>query len=123
MTPECALAKLSYLLAKGLEAAEISELMGRPLRGELTSSRGGSPIPPYHRIDPAAGPTKNTDVRTLLAHILQNHSKAQSSTAITSNNAEGTQEDKQNRQRCSRMGIFIARSHIGLARRFAIPSF
>ncbi|GAC72765.1 asparaginase [Moesziomyces antarcticus T-34] len=76
MTPECALAKLSYLLAKGLEPAEIRELMGRPLRGELTSSRGGAAQALPQELTPAAKPIK-ADVRTLLAHILQNPSKTQ----------------------------------------------
>ena len=82
MTPECALAKLSYLLAKDLRPEEIRELMGRPLRGELTASRGGSSNAVLQQeLTPAAGvgPIK-TDLRTLLAHILQNPSKAQSST-------------------------------------------
>ncbi|EST06382.1 Asparaginase/glutaminase [Kalmanozyma brasiliensis GHG001] len=82
MTPECALAKLSYLLAKGLEPEEIRELMGRPLRGELTSSRGGSggqTIP--QELTPAGlGPIK-ADIKTLLAHILHN---PQSTTTLSS---------------------------------------
>ena len=62
MTPECALAKLSYLLGKPeLSPAQVRELMGRPLRGELTPSR--SPRDPV----PAAA----ADVRSLLAHILR----------------------------------------------------
>lgn len=81
MTPECALAKLSYLLAKELEPAEIRELMGRPLRGELTSSRGGSATVPQELTPAGAGPIK-ADVKTLLAHILQNPHKAQTSTFI-----------------------------------------
>lgn len=37
MTPECALTKLSYLLAKkDLSRGEVRKLMGRSLRGELT---------------------------------------------------------------------------------------
>lgn len=37
MTPECALTKLSYLLSKAsLSVAEVRDLMGTPLRGELT---------------------------------------------------------------------------------------
>ncbi|CBQ70411.1 related to l-asparaginase [Sporisorium reilianum SRZ2] len=82
MTPECALAKLSYLLAKELEPAEIRELMGRPLRGELTSTRGGSATVPQERTPAGAGPIK-ADVKTLLAHILQSPHKLQPS-ALTS---------------------------------------
>ncbi|KAJ1033563.1 hypothetical protein NDA13_001551 [Ustilago tritici] len=82
MTAEGALAKLSYLLAKQLKPAEIRELMGRPLRGELASSRGGSSHPTFpQELTPAAaasGPHK-ADLRTLLAHILQNPNKTQSS--------------------------------------------
>ncbi|MHC4261585.1 MAG: asparaginase [Planctomycetota bacterium] len=37
MTPEAALAKLHYLLNKGLEPAEVREAIGRDLRGELTA--------------------------------------------------------------------------------------
>ncbi|KAF9077115.1 L-asparaginase [Rhodocollybia butyracea] len=38
MTPECALSKLSYLLSKSeLSVSEVRNLMGVPLRGELTS--------------------------------------------------------------------------------------
>ncbi|KAI9297583.1 asparaginase-domain-containing protein [Neoconidiobolus thromboides FSU 785] len=36
MTPECALTKLSYLLAKDLSANKVRELMRKNLRGELT---------------------------------------------------------------------------------------
>ncbi|KAJ9057524.1 hypothetical protein DSO57_1021849 [Entomophthora muscae] len=36
MTPECALTKLSYLLAKGFSAEEVRLLMKQNLRGELT---------------------------------------------------------------------------------------
>ena len=87
MTPECALAKLSYLLAKELEPAEIRELMGRPLRGELTSSRGGSgqATLAQERTPAGAGPIK-ADVKTLLAHILQNPHKAQ--TGITASSSK-----------------------------------
>ncbi|KIK59542.1 hypothetical protein GYMLUDRAFT_44502 [Collybiopsis luxurians FD-317 M1] len=39
MTPECALAKLSYLLSKSeFSVSEVRKLMGVPLRGELTRS-------------------------------------------------------------------------------------
>ncbi|KAJ9477702.1 L-asparaginase 1 [Pseudozyma hubeiensis] len=79
MTPECALAKLSYLLAKGLEPQEIRELMGRPLRGELTSSRSSHSVVPQELTPAGVGPIK-ADVKTLLAHILQNPHKVQSST-------------------------------------------
>ncbi|CDU24557.1 related to l-asparaginase [Sporisorium scitamineum] len=83
MTPECALAKLSYLLAKELTPAEIRELMGRPLRGELTSSRGGSATVPQELTPAGAGPIK-ADVKTLLAHILQNPHKAQTTLSTSS---------------------------------------
>ena len=36
MTPEAALAKLAYLLAKGIDLDEVRTLAGRDLRGELT---------------------------------------------------------------------------------------
>ncbi|SPO24864.1 related to l-asparaginase [Ustilago trichophora] len=89
MTPECALAKLSYLLAKGLEPVEIRELMGRPLRGELTSSRGGSSHPPLpQELTPAGvGPIK-ADMKTLLAHILQNPNKAHQSSSTSTSSPE-----------------------------------
>ncbi|KAF8912051.1 asparaginase-domain-containing protein [Gymnopilus junonius] len=42
MTPECALAKLSYLLSKTeLSLKEVRDLIGSPLRGELTRPSGG----------------------------------------------------------------------------------
>ncbi|SNX82387.1 related to l-asparaginase [Melanopsichium pennsylvanicum] len=84
MTPECALAKLSYLLAKGLQSQEIRQLMGRPLRGELTSSRGASGhscLPQQHT--PAGVAPIKADVRTLLAHILHSPNKAQSATTFS----------------------------------------
>ncbi|KAF8965293.1 asparaginase-domain-containing protein [Flammula alnicola] len=41
MTPECALAKLSYLLSKPeLSLKEVRDLIGKPLRGELTRESG-----------------------------------------------------------------------------------
>jgi len=41
MTPECALAKLSYLLSKSeLSTKEVRDLMGNPLRGELSRPSG-----------------------------------------------------------------------------------
>ncbi|KAK7054637.1 hypothetical protein VNI00_003100 [Paramarasmius palmivorus] len=44
MTPECALAKLSYLLSKPeLSVEEVRKLMGVPLRGELTRPSGSAP--------------------------------------------------------------------------------
>ncbi|TFK30104.1 L-asparaginase [Coprinopsis marcescibilis] len=44
MTPECALSKLAYLLAKPeLSLKEVRELMGIPLRGELTRSSSIAP--------------------------------------------------------------------------------
>lgn len=44
MTPECALTKLSYLLSKPeLTVKEIRDLMGVPLRGELTRATGTAP--------------------------------------------------------------------------------
>ncbi|EPQ31768.1 uncharacterized protein PFL1_01100 [Pseudozyma flocculosa PF-1] len=80
MTPECALAKLSYLLGKPeLEPNQVRELMGRPLRGELTPSRqpASSAAPTSVKgPEPSPGVTK-TDMKTLLAHILQNPFKAQ----------------------------------------------
>ncbi|PWZ01062.1 asparaginase-domain-containing protein [Testicularia cyperi] len=76
MTPECALAKLSYLLAKGLQPAEVRQLMARPLRGELTSSRAStSTLSLPRELTPASGPVK-ADLTSLLAHILQDPSKA-----------------------------------------------
>lgn len=80
MTPECALAKLSYLLAKGLEPGEIRELMGRPLRGELTPSRGAGGAESKAELTPGLGAVK-ADLRTLLAHILQNPHKTQPSSS------------------------------------------
>ncbi|KAH9483884.1 L-asparaginase [Psilocybe cubensis] len=42
MTPECALTKLSYLLSKTeLSSKEVRNLIGEPLRGELTLASGG----------------------------------------------------------------------------------
>ncbi|KAN0061614.1 hypothetical protein ACQY0O_006462 [Thecaphora frezii] len=80
MTPECALAKLSYLLGKPeLKPNQVRELMGRPLRGELTLSRqtaSSATAASTKGPEPSPGITK-TDVKTLLAHILQNPSKAQ----------------------------------------------
>lgn len=100
MTPECALAKLSYLLAKGLEPSEIRELMGRPLRGELTSSRGSSSHPPLpQELTPAGvGPIK-ADMKTLLAHILQNPNKAQ-----TSSSSSSSSPHKNHKRRSSDVG-------------------
>ncbi|KAF5373722.1 hypothetical protein D9758_000729 [Tetrapyrgos nigripes] len=44
MTPECALAKLSYLLSKPeLSTEEVRKLMGVPLRGELTRPPAAAP--------------------------------------------------------------------------------
>ncbi|KAK7467367.1 hypothetical protein VKT23_004424 [Stygiomarasmius scandens] len=44
MTPECALAKLSYLLSKSeLSTDEVRKLMGVPLRGELTRPPAAAP--------------------------------------------------------------------------------
>ncbi|ESK88051.1 60 kda lysophospholipase-like [Moniliophthora roreri MCA 2997] len=44
MTPECALAKLSYLLSKPeLSMQEVRKLMGVPLRGELTRPSSSAP--------------------------------------------------------------------------------
>jgi len=44
MTPECALTKLSYLLSKPeLATLEVRNLMGMPLRGELTLPSGSAP--------------------------------------------------------------------------------
>ncbi|TFK76218.1 L-asparaginase [Pluteus cervinus] len=46
MTPECALTKLGYLLSKSeLSVQEVRQLMGNPLRGELTRS-SISPLAP-----------------------------------------------------------------------------
>ncbi|PBK78418.1 L-asparaginase [Armillaria solidipes] len=51
MTPECALAKLSYLLSKPeLSTAEVRKLMGTPLRGELTRPLSGA-VPGQPTID------------------------------------------------------------------------
>ncbi|KAI0028517.1 asparaginase-domain-containing protein [Vararia minispora EC-137] len=51
MTPECALAKLSYLLSKPeLSLAKVRALVGTPLRGELTRS---APPPRRSSDDPA----------------------------------------------------------------------
>lgn len=84
MTAEGALAKLSYLLAKELQPSEIRELMGRPLRGELTSSRGGSSHPTLpQELTPAGAAPHKADLKTLLAHILQNPNKAQSSSTTS----------------------------------------
>jgi lysophospholipase len=47
MTPECALTKLSYLLSKPeLSPSDIRNLMGIPLRGELTRPSGSAPTQP-----------------------------------------------------------------------------
>jgi len=47
MTPECALAKLSYLLSKPeLSPSDTRKLMGIPLRGELTCPSGSAPTQP-----------------------------------------------------------------------------
>ncbi|GAB7342968.1 hypothetical protein MBLNU457_g1071t1 [Dothideomycetes sp. NU457] len=76
MTPECALAKLSYLLGKPeLTPAQVRQLMAQPLRGELTPTRnslltGPSPSTPFLG--------KNADMKSLLAHILQNPTNAPS---------------------------------------------
>ncbi|KAG7448040.1 L-asparaginase [Guyanagaster necrorhizus] len=51
MTPECALAKLSYLLSKPeLSTDDIRKLMGTPLRGELTRPMSGA-VPSQPTID------------------------------------------------------------------------
>lgn len=74
MTPECALAKLAYLLSKkDLTREQVRELMGRSIRGELTSRvahSGGS----------TAGPSK-TNVSDLLGRILQRPSTAAAAAA------------------------------------------
>jgi len=76
MTPECALAKLSYLLGKPeLTPSQVRQLMAQPLRGELTPTRqsllsGPSPSPFLGN---------KTDMTSLLAHILQNPTKAPAS--------------------------------------------
>ncbi|KAF8723431.1 hypothetical protein AX14_009276 [Amanita brunnescens Koide BX004] len=47
MTPECALTKLSYLLSKPeLSTKDIRELIGIPLRGELSKASGSAPSQP-----------------------------------------------------------------------------
>ncbi|KZV81323.1 asparaginase-domain-containing protein [Exidia glandulosa HHB12029] len=44
MTPECALAKLAYLLSKSeLSVQDVRSLVGKPLRGELTAASGDRP--------------------------------------------------------------------------------
>ncbi|KIS71096.1 uncharacterized protein UMAG_01007 [Mycosarcoma maydis] len=96
MTPECALAKLSYLLAKGLEPHEIRELMGRPLRGELTSSRGAgsSHATLAQELTPAGAKAVKADVKTLLAHILQSPHQLQSASSAA-NKKSGVEMERQ----------------------------
>ncbi|KAG1867150.1 asparaginase-domain-containing protein [Suillus subalutaceus] len=70
MTPECALTKLSYLLAKPeLTAAEVRSLISLPLRGELTP-----PVPSL----PAAPSSDdvNTDLSGLLSQFVRLSSSA-----------------------------------------------
>ncbi|CAO1614234.1 unnamed protein product [Sympodiomycopsis kandeliae] len=66
MTPECTLTKLAYLLSKPeFSRSQVRELMGRSIRGELTSR---SPI--------AGSGAGRSNVSDLLARILQNPSEA-----------------------------------------------
>ena len=61
MTIECALAKLSYLLGKGLQPQEIRDLVGTPLRGDLT--------PPKPLISDLTG-SKDSRIRGLFSRLL-----------------------------------------------------
>ncbi|KAH7103937.1 asparaginase-domain-containing protein [Auriculariales sp. MPI-PUGE-AT-0066] len=62
MTPECALTKLAYLLSKPeLSVADVRNLVGKPLRGELSPATGDRP------------PTLTTaeTVQDLLSHMIR----------------------------------------------------
>lgn len=67
MTPECALTKLAYLLSKpDLTRDQVRELMGRSMRGELTTR------PLSHDTSKAAGASRSRmNVADLLSRILQ----------------------------------------------------
>ncbi|PWN28607.1 asparaginase-domain-containing protein [Jaminaea rosea] len=82
MTPECALAKLAYLLSKkDLSRAQVRELMGRSIRGELTSRVA-------HGASTSVGPAK-TNMSDLLGRILQ-----RPSTATVAGGAKERDEDE-----------------------------
>ncbi|KAG1749467.1 asparaginase-domain-containing protein [Suillus lakei] len=70
MTPECALTKLSYLLAKPeLTAAEVRSLISLPLRGELTPPVSSLPAAP-------SSDDVNTDLSGLLSQFVRLSSSA-----------------------------------------------
>ncbi|PWN44635.1 asparaginase-domain-containing protein [Ceraceosorus guamensis] len=81
MTPECALAKLSYLLAKpNLKPDQVRKYMSRSLRGEITERsnqrrRLTSWNTTAHDSTGAARTQPNADVQLLLAHILERPDK------------------------------------------------
>jgi lysophospholipase len=65
MTPECALTKLSYLLAKPeLTAAEVRSLISSPLRGELTPPVSSLPAAP-------SSDDVDTDLSELLSQFVR----------------------------------------------------
>ncbi|KAG2139034.1 asparaginase-domain-containing protein [Suillus clintonianus] len=70
MTPECALTKLSYLLAKPeFTAAEVRSLISLPLRGELTPPVSSLPAAP-------SSDDVNTDLSGLLSEFVRLSSSA-----------------------------------------------
>ncbi|CEH13407.1 Asparaginase [Ceraceosorus bombacis] len=81
MTPECALAKLSYLLAKpNLRPDQVRKYMSRSLRGEITERsnqrrRLTSWNTTAHDSSGAARTQPHADVQLLLAHILERPDK------------------------------------------------
>ncbi|PWN49468.1 asparaginase-domain-containing protein [Violaceomyces palustris] len=120
MTPECALAKLSYLLGKEeLSPDDVRELMSRPLRGELTPSRksataiqgkeeeGGRNEMGGDGRDASSRDSNSeneSNLESLLAHILKNPQRGEKEFKVSFSSSHPSRVDSEHQDQKAKEG-------------------
>jgi len=113
MTPEAALAKLAYLLAKPeLSTDQVRELMGRSLRGELTVRS----VPTL-----AAGEIEAGDVHGLLARILGRRPTSNADDEHEGADTGDADEEEQATSRGRHISVGAMQNEIAAAERILLP--